>query len=51
MKNGIKGVSIKIYEKAQTEKYLKRILELTKLEYSKSVMEEDVKKLLFDISY
>lgn len=51
LKNGIKGVSIKIYEKAQTEKYLKRILELTKLEYSKSVMEEDVKKLLFDISY
>lgn len=50
-KNGIKGVSIKIYEKAQTEKYLKRISELTKLEYSKSIIEDDVKKLLFDISY
>lgn len=50
-KNGIKGISVKIYEKSQTEKYLKRLSELTKLEYSKSVMEDDVKKLLFDISY
>ena len=50
-KNGIKGVSIKIFEKKQSEKYLKRLEELAKLENSKSAMEEDVKRLLFDISY
>ena len=51
LKNGIKGVSIKIYDKSQAEKYFKRLEELSKLEFSKSIMEEDVKKLLFDISY
>ena len=50
-KNGIKGVSIKIFEKKQSEKDLKRLEELAKLENSKSAMEEDVKRLLFDISY
>lgn len=51
LKNGIKGVSIKIFEKSMSDKYLNRLDELKKLEYSKSVMEEDVIKLLFDISY
>ncbi len=50
-KNGIKGVSIKIFEKSMSEKYLNRLDELKKLEYSKSVMEEDTIRLLFDISY
>lgn len=51
LKNGIKGVSIKIFESNMTEKYINRLCELKKLEYSKSAMEEDVIKLLFDISY
>lgn len=51
MKNGIKGVSIKIFEKSMSDKYLNRLDELKKLEYSKSVMEEDTIRLLFDISY
>ena len=51
IKNGIKGVSIKMFEKNMSEKYLKRINELNKLEYEKSVMEDEVKKLLFDITY
>ncbi len=50
-KNGIKGVSVKIFEKSMEEKYLNRIDELKKLESSKSVMQDDVVKLLFDISY
>lgn len=50
-KNGIKGVSVKIFEHTMTEKYLNRLDELKKLEYSKSVLEEDVVRLLFDISY
>lgn len=50
-KNGIKGVSVKIFEKSMEEKYLNRLDELKKLEYTKSVMQEDVVKLLFDISY
>lgn len=50
-KNGIKGVSIKIFEKNMSEKYLNRINELKKLEYEKSVMEQEVVKLLADISY
>lgn len=50
-KNGIKGVSVKIFEKSMSEKYLNRLEELKKLEYTKSVMQEDVVKLLFDISY
>lgn len=50
-KNGIKGVSIKIYEKSMTEKYLKRLEELKKLEYSKCTMKTEVVGLLFDISY
>ena len=50
-KNGIKGVSIKIYEKSMTEKYLKRLEELKKLEYSKCTMKTEVVWLLFDISY
>lgn len=50
-KNGIKGVSIKIFEKSMSDKYLNRLDELKKLEYSKSVMEEDTIRLLFDISY
>ena len=50
-KNGIKGVSIKIFEKSMTEKYLSRINELKKLEYDKSAMEDEVKRLLFDITY
>ena len=50
-KNGIKGVSIKIFEKSMSEKYLNRLDELKKIEYSKSVMEEDTIRLLFDISY
>ena len=33
------------------EKYLNRINELKKLEYEKSVMEEEVIRLLSDISY
>lgn len=51
IKNGIKGVSIKMFEKNMSEKYFKRINELNKLEYEKSVMEDEVKKLLFDITY
>lgn len=51
MKNGIKGVSVKIFEKSMKEKYLNRINELKKLEYEKSVMEEEVIRLLSDISY
>ena len=51
VKNGIKGVSIKIFDHSMTEKYLNRLDELKKLEYSRSVMEADVIKLLFDISY
>ena len=50
-KNGIKGVSIKIFEKSMTEKYLSRINELKKMEYEKSAMEDEVKRLLFDITY
>ena len=36
-KNGIKGVSVKIFEKSMEEKYLNRLDELKKLEYTKSV--------------
>lgn len=50
-KNGIKGVSVKIFEKSMEEKYLNRIGELKKLEPSKSVMQDEAVKLLFDISY
>lgn len=50
-KNGIKGVSVKIFEKSMEEKYLNRLDELKKLEFTKSVMLDDVVKLLFDISY
>lgn len=50
-KNGIKGISVKIFEKSMEEKYLNRIEELKKLENTKSVMLESVVKLLFDISY
>ena len=50
-KNGIKGVSVKIFEKSMKEKYLNRINELKKLEYEKSVIEEEVIRLLSDISY
>ena len=50
-KNGIKGVSVKIFEHSLAEKYFNRIEELKRLEYSKSVMEEEVIRLLFDISY
>jgi len=50
-RNSIKGVSVKIFEKSMMEKYLNRITELKKLEYEKSVMEEDVTRLLSDISY
>lgn len=50
-KNGIKGVSVKIFEKNMTEKYLNRINELKKLDYEKSVMEQEVIRLLSDISY
>lgn len=51
IKNGIKGVSIKIFEKTMTDKYCNRLEELKKLEYTKSVFKEDVVKLLFDITY
>lgn len=51
VKNGIKGVSIKIFEKSMSEKYLNRINELKKLEYEKSVIEDNVVGLLFDITY
>lgn len=50
-KNGIKGVSVKIFEQNMTEKYLNRLDELKKLEGTKSVQAEDVVRLLFDISY
>lgn len=50
-KNGIKVVSIKIFEKSMSEKYLNRINELKKLKYEKGAVEEDVIKLLSDISY
>lgn len=50
-KNGIKGFSVKIFEHSMNEKYLNRLEELKKLEYTKSVMQEDVVKLLFDICY
>lgn len=51
IKNGIKVVSIKIFEKSMSEKYLNRINELKKLKYEKGAVEEDVIKLLSDISY
>ena len=51
IKNGIKGISIKIFEKSMSEKYLNRINELKKLEYEKSSMEDEVRELLFNITY
>lgn len=50
-KNGIKGVSVKVFEHTMQDKYLNRLDELKKLENTKSAMQEDVVKLLFDISY
>lgn len=50
-KNGIKGVSVKFFECTMEEKYLNRIEELRKLENAKNEMQEDVVRLLCDISY
>ncbi len=51
VKNGIKGVSIKIFDHTMEEKYLNRIQELQKLENVKCEMQEDVVRLFCDISY
>lgn len=50
-RNGIKGVSVKFFECTMEEKYLNRIEELKKLENAKTEMQEDVVRLLCDISY
>lgn len=50
-KNGIKGFTIKIYEKSMEEKYLNRMDELTKLEPNINPMQDEAVHLLCDISY
>ncbi len=50
-KNNIKGVSVKIYENTQEEKYLRRLDELQKLDDEKSPLCDDTVRLIFDITY
>lgn len=50
-KNGIKGVSVKIFEQSMSEKYFNRLDELRKLEASNGSQADEVVRLLFDISY
>lgn len=50
-KNGIKGVSIKIFEHTMVDKYLNRIEELKKLENTTDAVQQDVVRLFCDISY
>lgn len=51
MKNGIKGISVKMYEHTMLEKYLNRIDELKKLENTSGTALEGVVSLFCDISY
>lgn len=50
-KNGIKGISIKIFDNSMEEKYLNRINELKKLENANTEQQPDVVRLFCDISY
>lgn len=51
VKNGIKGVSVKIFEPTMVDKYLNRIDELKKLESISDSVQQDVVRLFCDISY
>lgn len=51
LKNGIKGVSIKIFESSLEDKYFNRLEELKKLDHSKGPLDEDVIRLICDITY
>ena len=51
VKNGIKGVSVKIFEPTMVDKYLNRIEELKKLENISDSVQQDVVRLFCDISY
>ena len=51
VKNGIKGVSFKVFEHTMVDKYLNRIEELKKLENNTDSVQQDVVRLFCDISY
>lgn len=51
LKNGIKGVSIKIFDDSMEEKYLHRIEEMKKLDNANTEQLEEVVRLFCDITY